>query len=77
MFGKLYTDISKKVGGPLSEVVSKVLAIIAAISESIEIKFTTLHQGIDDLEAKSDAAIKQEKKIAIDSLKEEIRSFSL
>jgi polyhydroxyalkanoate synthesis regulator phasin len=76
MLGKLNTDISKKVGGALSEEVTKMLAMFAANSESIESKFTSLHQRIDDLEQNVVAVIKQEKKIAIDSLKEEIRSLS-
>jgi polyhydroxyalkanoate synthesis regulator phasin len=76
MLGKLNTDISKKVGGALSEEVTKMLAVFAANSESIESKFTSLHQQIDDLEQNVFAVIKQEKKIAIDSLKEEIRSLS-
>jgi polyhydroxyalkanoate synthesis regulator phasin len=76
MHGKLNTDISKKVGGALSEEVTKMLAMFAANSESIESKFNSLHQRIDDLEQNVFAVIKQEKKIAIDSLKEEIRSLS-
>jgi hypothetical protein len=76
MLGKLNTDISEKVGGALSEEVSKTLAIFTANSESIESNFTSLHQRIEDLEQNVIAPIKQEKKIAIDSLKEEIRSLS-
>ena len=76
MLGKLNTDISKKVGGALSEEVTKMLAVFAANSESIESNFTSLNQRIDNLEQNVIAGIKQEKKIAIDSLKEEIRSLS-
>jgi hypothetical protein len=76
MLGRLNTDISKKVEGALSEEVTKMLAIFAANSESIENNFSTLHQRIDDLEQNVIAAIKLDKKIAIDSLKEEIRSLS-
>ena len=76
MLGRLNTDISQKVGGALSEEVTKMLTMFAANSESIESNFTSLHQRIDDLEQNVIAAIKQEKKIAIDSLKEEIRSLS-
>ena len=76
MLGRLNTDISQKVGGALSEEVTKMLTMFAANSESIESNFTTLHQRIDDLEHNVIAAIKLDKKIAIDSLKEEIRSLS-
>ena len=76
MLGKLNIDISKKGEGALIEEVSKMLAMFATNSESIESNFTTLHQRIDDLEQNVIAAIKQEKKIAIESLKEEIRSLS-
>ena len=76
MLGMLNADISTKVGGALSEEVAKMLAIFAANSESIESNFASLHQRIDDLEQNVIAAIKLDKKIAIDSLKEEIRSLS-
>ena len=72
MLGSLNTDISKSVGGALTEEVNKMLSLFAANSETIESNFTSLHQRIDDLEHNFIAAIKQDKKIAIDSLKEEI-----
>ena len=72
MLGSLNTDISKSVGGALTEEVNKMLSLFAANSETIESNFTSLHQRIDDLEHNVIAAIKQDKKIAIDSLKEEI-----
>ena len=72
MLGRLNTDISKKLEGALSEEVTKMLAMFAANSESIESNFTTLHQRIDDLEQNVIAVIKQEKK----SLIEEIRGLS-
>ena len=72
MLGSLNTDISKSVGGALTEEVNKMLSLFAANSETIESNFASLHQRIDDLEHNLIAAIKQEKKIAIDSLKEEI-----
>jgi hypothetical protein len=76
MLGSLNTDISKSVGGALTEEVNKMLSLFAANSETIESNFTSLHQRIDDLEHNFIAAIKQDKKIAIDSLKEENKSFS-
>jgi chaperonin cofactor prefoldin len=72
MLGSLNTDISKSVGGALTEEVNKMLSLFAANSETIESNFASLHQRIDDLEHNVIAAIKQDKKIAIDSLKEEI-----
>jgi hypothetical protein len=47
--------------------------MFAANSESIENNFNSLRQRIDDLEQNVIAAIKQDKKIAIDSLKDDIR----
>ena len=76
MLGSLNTDISKSVGGALTEEVNKMLSLFAANSESIESNFASLHQRIDDLEHNVIAAIKQDKKIAIDSLKEENKSLS-
>jgi hypothetical protein len=76
MLGSLNTDISKSVGGALTEEVNKMLSLFAANSETIENNFTSLHQRIDDLEHNVIATIKQDKKIAIDSLKEENKSFS-
>jgi hypothetical protein len=58
MLGKLNTDIYEKMGGALSEEVSKTLAIFTANSESIESNFTSLHQRIEDLEQNVIAAIK-------------------
>jgi chaperonin cofactor prefoldin len=75
MLGSLNTDISKTIGGALTEEVNKMLELFSANSESIEKKFTSLRQRIDDLEHNVIAAIKQEKKIAIDSLKDEIKSL--
>jgi len=56
--------------------------MFSANSESIENNFTSLRQRIDDLEhnviapiKQELAAIKQEKKIAIDSLKDEIKTL--
>ena len=72
MLGSLNTDISKSVRGALTEEVNKMLSLFAANSETIESNFASLHQRIDDLERNVIAAIKQEKKIAIDSLKEEL-----
>ncbi len=76
MLGSLNTDISKSVGGALTEEVNKMLSLFAANSETIESNFASLHQRIDDLEHNVIAAIKQDKKIAIDSLKEENKSLS-
>jgi chaperonin cofactor prefoldin len=75
MLGSLNTDISQTIGGALTEEVNKMLELFSANSESIENNFTSLRQRIDDLEHNVIAAIKQEKKIAIDSLKEEIKSL--
>ena len=76
MLGSLNTDISKSVGGALTEEVNKMLSLFAANSETIESNFASLHQRIDDLEHNVIAAIKQDKKIAINSLKEENKSLS-
>ena len=76
MLGTLNTDISKSVGGALTEEVNKMLSLFAANSETIESDFASLHQRIDDLEHNVIAAIKREKKISIDSLKEENKSLS-
>ncbi len=76
MLGSLNTDISKTVGGALTEEVNRVLEMFAANSESIESNFSSLHQRIDDLEHNVITAIKQEKKVAIESIKEENKSFS-
>ena len=51
------------------------LELFSTNSESIENNFTSLRQRIDDLEHNVIAAIKQEKKIAIDSLKDEIKTL--
>jgi chaperonin cofactor prefoldin len=75
MLGSLNTDISKTIGGALTEEVNKMLELFSANSESIENNFSSLRQRIDDLEHNVIAAIKQEKKIAIDSLKDEIKSL--
>jgi chaperonin cofactor prefoldin len=75
MLGTLNTDISQKIGGALTEEVNKMLELFSANSESIENNFTSLRQRIDDLEHNVIAAIKQEKKIAIDSLKDEIKTL--
>ena len=75
MLGSLNTDISKTIGNALTEEVNKMLDLFSANSESIENNFTSLRQRIDDLEHNVIAAIKQEKKIAIDSLKDEIKSL--
>jgi len=76
MLGSLNTDISNSVGGALTEEVNKMLSLFAANSETIEKNFTSLHQRIDDLEHNVIAANKQDKKIAINSLKEENKSLS-
>jgi cell division septum initiation protein DivIVA len=76
MLGSLNTDISNTIGGALTEEVNKMLDLFAANSESIENNLSSLRQRIDDLEHNVIAAIKQEMKIAIDSLKEEIKSLS-
>ena len=76
MLGSLNTDISKTIGGALSEEVNRMLEQFTANSESIESNFTSLRQRIDDLEHNVIAAIKQEKKIAIDSLKDEIKTLN-
>jgi chaperonin cofactor prefoldin len=75
MLGSLNTDISKTIGNALTEEVNKMLDLFSANSESIENNFTSLRQRIDDLEHNVIAAIKQEKKIAIDSLKDEIKAL--
>jgi hypothetical protein len=75
MLGTLNTDISHKIGGALTEEVNNMLELFSANSESIENNFTSLRQRIDDLEHNVIAAIKQEKKIAIDSLKDEIKTL--
>jgi chaperonin cofactor prefoldin len=75
MLGSLNTDISQTIGGALTEEVNKMLEMFSANSESIENNFTSLRQRIDDLEHNVIAAIKQEKKIAIDSLKDEIKTL--
>jgi hypothetical protein len=71
MLSNLTIDISKAVGAALSEEVCKLVDIFAANSELIESNFSSLRQRIDDLELNVIAAIKQEKKTAIESLKEE------
>jgi hypothetical protein len=50
LLGTLNNDISKNVGGALSEEVNKMLKVFAANSESIENNFISLRQRIDDLE---------------------------
>jgi hypothetical protein len=76
MLGNLYSDISKALGGSLTDEVSRMLEIFTANSESIEKNFTSLHQRIEDLEQNVITAIKEEKKNAIDSLKEDIKSLA-
>ena len=56
----------------MTEEVNKILSLFAANSETIESNFASLHQRIDDLEHNVIAAIKQDKKIAIDALNKEI-----
>ncbi len=72
MLGTLNTDISKTVGGVLTDEVNRMLSLFTTNSEAIEMNFSTLHQRIDDLEHNVIAAIKQDKKIAIDALNKEI-----
>jgi hypothetical protein len=50
MLVNLTADISKSVGGTLTEEVDKMLNLFATNSESIETNFTSLHKRIDDLE---------------------------
>ena len=76
MLGNLNTDISKEVVVALTEEVAKMLDMFGANSESIENNFTSLRQRIDDLEQNVITAIKQDKKVAIDSLKDEIKKLS-
>lgn len=61
MLGSLNTDISKTVGGKLTEEVNRMLEMFAANYESIDSNFTSLHQQIEDLEHNVIGAIKQEK----------------
>jgi chaperonin cofactor prefoldin len=75
MLSTLNADISKTIGNALSKEMNKMLELFSANSESIENNFTSLRQRIDDLEHNVIAAIKQEKKIAIDSLKDEIKAL--
>jgi chaperonin cofactor prefoldin len=75
MLGSLNTDISKTIGVSLTEEVNKMLELFSANSESIENNFTSLRQRIDDLEHNVIAVINEEKKIAIDSLKDEIKTL--
>ena len=50
--------------------------MFATNSESIESNFASLRQRIDDLEQNVIGAIKEEKKIAIDALKQEIKTLT-
>ena len=75
MLGSLSTDISKTVGGALTEEVNRMLDLFATNSDSIEKNFTTLHQRIDDLEHNVIVVINNDKKIAIDALNKEIKSL--
>ncbi len=62
-------------GGALTDEVNRLLSLFASNSDSIDKNFTTLHQRIDDLEHNVIVVIKNEKKIAIDVLNEEIKTL--
>ena len=75
MLGSLNTDISKTVGNVLTDEVNRMLDLFATNSDSIDKNFTTLHQRIDDLEHNVIVVIKNDKKIAIGVLNEEIKTL--
>lgn len=50
LLGEVKTDITKAVGGTVSEEINRLIEVFAANSESIENNFSTLRQRIDDLE---------------------------
>jgi hypothetical protein len=50
MLVNLTADISKSMGGTLTEEVEKMLELFTTNSELIENNFTFLHKRIDDLE---------------------------
>ncbi len=59
----------------MADEVNRLLSLFATNSDSIDKNFTTLHQRIDDLEHNVIVVIKNDKKIAIDALNEEIKTL--